>query len=708
MAPTTLDIITAHTPALLGLALLLLAATGLLVAKNIERMREMSAQRKLPMMLITSAIAGFGLWSAHFMMLAAYTQVLPNDFNVGHAMPQIGASCCWFVALSVVSQSSNRVLEKVALALIPFYPALLNYWAVTNMVGTAAAGFSTFLAMTGQMLLASSFVALLVSRPDWTGKWVPHRYAAFLAVLNLAIHVVMLDAYGLTPDVVEAIRLGQSHDDAIPISLLVLPIGIANLLILAVGGANYSMDSVATAESVEKYRRLAMEDRLTDLPNRASLAVDLDSSLLDRPESDALAVALIDLDRFKEVNDVHGHAAGDALLVGLARYVGSRLQPDETLYRMGGDEFVAIKKNIDDREAALAFGESICEMVRRFESPATGDIKVGASIGVSVFPGDGFDREALVSHADVAMYRAKKMGRNLVCGFESKMEEENRRKSMLSMELGHAIERDQLSLVFQPQIVTETGGLIGFEVLTRWTHPKLGEISPQEFFPLAEETGQIVDIGEWVLRKACLEAAEWARPYRIAVNVAAGQLARSPIIEMLKKVFDETGLQASRLELEITESGIIKDEERAYKVLRDCSKLGISIAMDDFGTGYSSLSTLQNFPFDKIKIDQSFVKAVGTDRNAAAIVKATVTLAHEMDIRVLAEGVETDEQYEFLRAAACGEIQGFYFAKPMTADGIREAYHLMSSTNVLFDLDTEEELDLDKDPNAAQLGRRTG
>jgi len=392
--------------------------------------------------------------------------------------------------------------------------------------------------------------------------------------------------------------------------------------------------------------------------------------LAGRVDDTARVVVLaIDLDRFKDVNDAHGHVAGDADLTEVARRVGAALQEGEFFARIGGDEFVAVKSNVFARAEAIKFADRLLGLVLDPIDWQHRNLSVGCSIGVALFPEHGMTADVLCSRADLAMYRAKSLGQGKICTYEPSMDEMSRTRAELAIDLKRALASDEFELYYQAQNDVFTGEIVGFEALLRWNHPRKGRIAPNDFIPIAEETGLIVDIGDWVLRTACATAASWAGPFRVAVNVAPMQLNH----ELAKRVAEtlrETGLAPARLEIELTESGIIADRQHALQVVLALKALGVTVAMDDFGTGYSSLSTLQAFPFDKIKVDKSFIQSVETSAHAAAIIKVTMLLGRSLNIPVLAEGVETERQLEFLREEGCDSVQGYLFGKPMPRDAV--------------------------------------
>jgi diguanylate cyclase (GGDEF)-like protein len=432
-----------------------------------------------------------------------------------------------------------------------------------------------------------------------------------------------------------------------------------------------SEDVTERKRATDQIAHMARHDPLTDLPNRAAfnetLAATLQGAL---PSKSPFAVLCIDIDRFKEVNDVFGHAAGDKLLCEVARQL-TEAAGGAFLARLGGDEFAMIVA----QGAQPATAESIADRLLRSMAAdiAMGDqtVHVGLSVGVAVFPTDGEDATALLANTNAALYRAKTGGRGTIRFFEAHMDERLREGRALQHELRSAIEHQELTLQYQPQ--ARIGGEVtGFEALVRWHHPIRGMIPPGTFIPAAEESGLIVEMGQWILREACREAASWRKPLQVAVNLSPIQFRDADLPTLVHEILLETGLAPRRLELEITEGVLISDYARAVSILRRLKGLGVSIAMDDFGTGYSSLSYLQSFPFDKIKIDRTFIANLTDNHYSAAIVRAVIGLGHGLGLPVMAEGVETAEQLAFLARESCDEVQGFLIGRPSPIDDYAE------------------------------------
>jgi diguanylate cyclase (GGDEF)-like protein/PAS domain S-box-containing protein len=425
----------------------------------------------------------------------------------------------------------------------------------------------------------------------------------------------------------------------------------------------------------DRVRFLAYYDVLTELPNRTLLKDRLDKALAgSRRRKDKVAVLFLDLDRFKVINDSLGHSFGDLLLRKVADRLNKEAREQDTVARIGGDEFVVVLAGLKDMtDAAVAAQRVMDAMIAEFviqERP----LSVNCSMGISIFPEHGADGETLIKNADAAMYTAKEGGRNRFQFFSEEMNTQVMERLTLEHGLRDALDRNELFLVYQPQMDVATGAVVGFEALLRWRHPDLGIMSPDRFISIAENSGLIAPIGAWVLKTACAQARRWQDqgigPMPVAVNVSAVQFRQTGFQELIGNVLSETGLPCQYLELELTESLLLSNADMTASVLWELKGMGLKLSIDDFGTGYSSLSYLKQFPFGKLKIDRSFIRDVAVNADDAAITTAIIRMAKSLGLKVIAEGVETEAQLSFLRALRCDEIQGYYFSKPLTADEV--------------------------------------
>jgi diguanylate cyclase (GGDEF)-like protein len=413
-------------------------------------------------------------------------------------------------------------------------------------------------------------------------------------------------------------------------------------------------------------------DPLTGLPNRLLLRERLEEALARYQRmGEGCALLAVDLDRFKAVNDTLGHPVGDALLNVVADRLRSTLRPTDTVARIGGDEFIILQAGIANPEDTQALARRIVDLVGRAYVVEGHLVSIGASVGVAFVPSDGLDAEKLLKNADLALYRAKTDGRGTFRFFEPEMDARMQRRRQLELDLRKALALREFHLHYQPQLNLESNQLVGCEALLRWKHPTRGMVPPLDFIPLAEEIGLIVPIGEWVVRQACRDAASWPDHMTIAVNLSPAQFKSERLVEMMASALAASGLPAHRLELEITEGVLLQDNDANLKTLHRLRALGIRVSMDDFGTGYSSLSYLRSFPFDKIKIDRSFVSDVSNRKDGDAIIRAIAGLGKSLGMTTVAEGVETADQMERIRAEGCTDIQGYHISRPVPATEIQ-------------------------------------
>ncbi|MDO8932878.1 MAG: EAL domain-containing protein, partial [Rhodocyclaceae bacterium] len=432
-------------------------------------------------------------------------------------------------------------------------------------------------------------------------------------------------------------------------------------------------DVTERRQQEEELLKNAHHDSLTGLANRALLNDRIDQAItVAQRHGRQVGVLFVDIDNFKLINDSLGHAIGDLLLKETARRLQGCLRDGDTAARLNSDEFVLLLSDMEHEDnVAIIADRVLSAMVQPFQHSG-GELYVSASVGASFFPRDGADSQTLIKHADIAMYRAKEHGRNNFQVFTAEMQSRIDHRLSLETHLRRALEREEFVLFYQPQVSLDTGRIVGAEALIRWRHGEMGMVSPAQFIPLAEETGLIVPIGEWVLDTACAQIKSWLTaglpPVGVAVNLSARQFRQKNLVQIVEQSLRIQGVDSSHLELEMTESMVMQDPEQTIRLLRQLKELGLRISLDDFGTGYSSLSHLRRFPIDVLKVDQSFVRDVTTSNDDAAIAASIIALAHSLQLAVIAEGVETPAQLQYLRRQRCDMMQGYYFAKPVPAD----------------------------------------
>ncbi|SDL39639.1 diguanylate cyclase (GGDEF) domain-containing protein [Geoalkalibacter ferrihydriticus] len=452
--------------------------------------------------------------------------------------------------------------------------------------------------------------------------------------------------------------------------------------------ANILAVAIDRRRTDQEIQQLAYYDRLTGLPNRTLLHDRLDGALSRaRRGGHEVAVMFLDLDRFKSINDTLGHASGDELLKIVGQRLIASVRQTDTVARLGGDEFVILLAELDQEGGAADVAQKVLHGLATPVMLGDQEVITTTSIGISIYPEDGEDSGNLLRNADIAMYQAKEQGKNTYRFFSQDLNARVQERVKVETCLRKALERDELFLLYQPQLDLRTGRMVGMEALVRWNHPELGVLTPDKFIGVAEDTGLILNIGQWVITTACKQANAWTAqgfaPLRLAVNISGRQFNHPCFIDQLDHVLESTCFDPARLELELTESTIMENADITIMTLTDVKVRGINLAIDDFGTGYSSLSYLKHFPFDRLKIAQSFVKDVTTDADNAAIVDAVIAVAHSLNIKVIAEGVETRQQLDFLFARQCDELQGFYFGRPI---GVDEFTELLRSGFALKDI----------------------
>jgi diguanylate cyclase (GGDEF)-like protein len=449
------------------------------------------------------------------------------------------------------------------------------------------------------------------------------------------------------------------------------------------GYLGIAFDITERKKLTEYVNHLAHHDQLTGLPNRVLLDDRMRQSIQRAKRNrQKVAVLMVDIDYFKRINDSLGHAAGDSMLDAVAKKLCAAVRQTDTVARMGGDEFVIVMPEFRDEKDAERCAEAIIQKVATPTMVGNREVNVTVSVGLCIFPDCANDADSLLKNADAALYEAKESGRNTFHVFNQSMIVATADKLEFELDLRHALMNGELSLHYQPQVSCVTGEVIGVESLLRWTHPRRGPIPPSQFIQLAESTGLIVPIGEWSIRTACHEGKKLqdalGRELVIAVNLSPRQFRQKNLASLVELALRESGLPARSLEIEITEQTLMSNSTTTNETLVQLRKLGVKIAIDDFGTGFSSFSYLLQYEVDRLKIDRSFVNRSADDPNAAAIVRAIISMAHGLNLKVVAEGVETNDQLSFLLRRRCDEAQGFYFGKPVPASMIGEAARLIA------------------------------
>ena len=614
--------------------------------------------------LVSFILAPLSFWAAFmaFARLSGWRKVaVPSAFAV------LAIVILHFTAMSATTLVPDPTRAEA------FTTATSREWLVPAIVlanlvliGVAVTGSLVDRWLTDARGLADATLEALAIVHEGRIIEVNRRLCALLGVSSGAIigsvpsdWFVMSDGRGIEPDdgrSVEAhCRSSTDEDQILEIATQMIEYRGRNCQVLAI------RDLSDRKRAQREIEHLASHDVLTDLSNRAHFSRALDAAI-DAGESFALLA--LDLDRFKTVNDVFGHGAGDEVLRRVADILRSTVRAGDVVARVGGDEFLIIQKAITEPDDARKLAGRILETLATEMDVTRDPTAVGISIGVALAPKDGNDAVTLQRNADTALYRAKNNGRGNAAFFDKEMDKLARERRSLEHDLRHAIARNELSLLYQPLVATAFGSVVGYEALLRWDHPERGPVPPDIFIPIAEETGAIVPIGEWVLHKACLAAVSWPDNVSIAVNVSTVQFQVPNLSRIVRDALTASGLDPRRLELEITETAFLRNRYGALKTLHELRDLGVRIAMDDFGTGYSSLSNLKAFPFDKIKIDKSFVGSIADDDAARSIVRAIVGLGRSFNMPIVAEGVETEEQRQMLLEEGCPQAQGYFFGRP--------------------------------------------
>ena len=629
--------------------------------RHFARARATTGSTRLGWLFMASVGTGAALWASTFISILALDPQLNSGFEpvATGAVLILGIVSC-LIGFEIGSRHFTLAPELggflMGIGVLAMHFLGLKAWHIAGTTQWNAYG------VVVTFVLGLGLSALSVSRANRpVTRYCRHGAAIVLAFMICTMHYALTVTATAMPDA--SVTLPSY---LIPAGMLGFAVVGAVLLVMGSGFSTYIIDLRARTESADRIHQLSFNDTMTGLPNRIAFNERLSFDAAEAHEkAHKLAAFSIDLDGFKDINDVFGHSAGDLLLIEVASRMRGVLQPAEFLARQSGDEFLGLQMSGNHPHDAQAFAERIAAVFARPFQVGDQAVTLTASIGFSVFPTDTPERDQVLSNAKLAMHRGKTKQRGLICKYLHEMDDGARAQRALSRDVQMAAGRNELELHYQLQTTLHDGKICGAEALMRWRHPKRGMVSPAEFIPLAEESEAIIPMGEWALRTACRDAADGKIPGTIAVNLSPVQFSRDDLADTIQVILLETGLSPKRLEVEVTESTIMSDQTRGLHILRKLKAMGISIAMDDFGTGYSSLATLHAFPFDKIKLDQSFVRRLPNDAAAAAIVRTVLALGVSLGMPVLAEGIETRAQWDFLAREGCAKGQGYLFAKPM-------------------------------------------
>lgn len=647
-----------HDLRLVGLAILVALVGSAATVQLFGRILVSSRKSRAGWIILSSVGTGTMVWCTHFVAMMGFEAGVPVTLDPELTLGSLGVAIVLAAPGLAVAAGRDRALTAYGGAIVGFAISAMHY---TGMLAYRLDGIVewrwSYVALSVLLSSALSAAAFVTFRSER-----PRRRVAGGLLLGLA--VAALHFIGMAAMKIHVLAL-HTESGLSELAMMQLAMGTACAGMLFIGCAAMSalIDGQTQSDAYRRMRRMALHDGLTDLPNRLCFNEEIALRRERQTGTAHMAVVMLDLSRFKGVNDTYGHQAGDQLLVALAARMTDALAPGEFIARLGGDEFAALV-SYDDRTELDRFLERLGDVYaapfvfERFSA------SIVANIGIALAPQDGRDADTLLARADLAMYRAKGEHSQAPCFYDPAMDDAARDRRDLACELRDAVARGSFELHYQVQVSVGSGEISGYEALVRWRHPTRGLVSPLDFIPLAEEIGEIVPLSNWIIAQACFEAALWPGRHPVAVNLSPHHLADPGLTDTVRRALADSGLAPARLTLELTESAIIRDRHYALEQMRALKGLGVGLVLDDFGVGYSSLDVLRSFSFDRIKLDKSFVDAIEDDGQAVAILRSIVGLGASLKIQVLAEGIETEGQYRIVAREGCAAIQGYLIGKP--------------------------------------------
>ena len=645
-----------HDLWLVALSLLVCLIGSAASVQLFRRIRVASGYSRAGWIMLAAIATGTMVWATHFVAMMAFRTEAPVVLDPVLTLASLMVAIVLAAPGLAIAARRRRWSGAVGGGIVGVAISAMHY------LGMAAYRVDGIVTWAWGYVAASVALSVILGAAAFHVLGRGHRREGVVAATLLGFAVASLHFTGMAAMNIAVLKLGGGLSD-LSMDALAITTALGALIIVGCAAVSALIDGHTQSESYLRLRRMALHDGLTDLPNRVSFNEELARRLAIKGGDTRMAVVMLDLSRFKTVNDTHGHQAGDQLLMALASRLSATLHPGECVARLGGDEFAAL----------VSYGETdeLQDCLRRLASAFHAPFEferftasVGANIGVALAVHDGNDADSLLAKADLAMYRAKSAHSAEPCFYDAGMDDAVRRRRSLSSDLQEAVRDGAFELHFQVQASVATGDIMGYEALLRWRHPTCGYVSPAEFIPLAEATGQIVPLSIWVLRQACFEAALWPNRHAIAVNLSPMHLADPLLVDTVSQALADSGLPPHRLSLELTESAIIHDRRYALGQLQALKAMGIAIALDDFGVGYSSLDVLRSFPFDRIKLDASFVAEIEHDQQAVSILRSVAALGTTLHMPVLAEGVEHPAQLSIVAREGCSAVQGYLIGKP--------------------------------------------